>query len=59
MKWSGRKLLDVDFWSKSDPLLRFFRSIGNNPTSEKDMVRVHETEVIMDNLNPKWKPFSL
>jgi hypothetical protein len=56
MKWTGKKLLDVDFFSKSDPFLRFFRSRGE---AGSDWILVHETEVIMDNLNPVWKPFEL
>lgn len=56
MKWAGKKLLDVDILSKSDPFLRFFRSRGE---SGNDWIKFHETEVIMDNLNPLWKPFEL
>lgn len=56
MKWRGEKLMNVDGWfDKSDPFLRFFRI---NPV-DKSWLLAHETEVIMDNLNPKWQPMKI
>lgn len=55
MKWRGIKLMNTDGWfDKSDPLLKFFR-IREDGT----LVQVHETEVVMDNLNPIWKPMEI
>jgi len=54
-QWSGVKLMNTDGWfGKSDPLLRFFKK---KETGEN--LLVHQTEVIMDNLNPVWKPFKV
>lgn len=54
MQWAGLKLMNTDGWfGKSDPLLRIFKS------RENEWVKVHETEWIMDNLNPVWKPFEI
>lgn len=55
MKWIGIKLMNTDGWfDKSDPFLRFSRI-----REDKTLIQVHETEVIMDNLNPIWKPFEI
>ncbi|XP_061431977.1 copine-4-like [Lethenteron reissneri] len=48
------KLDDKDFFSKSDPFLEIFR-LNDDGTQQL----VHRTEVIMDNLNPVWKPFKV
>ena len=43
-----------DLFGKSDPYLEISRSTESN----KDVV-VHRTEVIMSNLNPRWKQFTI
>ncbi|EAR93346.1 copine protein (macronuclear) [Tetrahymena thermophila SB210] len=54
-QWRGVKLMNTDGWfDKSDPFLRFKRIREDNTE-----VLIHETEKIMDNLNPIWKPFEL
>ncbi|EGR30079.1 hypothetical protein IMG5_142720 [Ichthyophthirius multifiliis] len=55
MQWKGVKLKNVDgLFDKSDPFLRFKRV-----REDKMQFLSHETEVIMDNLNPIWKPFEI
>lgn len=55
MSWAGQQLLNTDGWfDKSDPFLRFSRA-----REDSTSVVVHETEVIMDNLNPVWKLFEI
>lgn len=47
--------MNTDGWfGKSDPLLKFLRE-----RDDGTYVQVHETEVIMNNLNPMWKPFEI
>jgi len=54
-QWSGVKLMNTDGWfDKSDPFLRFMKKRDNG-----DYLQVHESEIIMDNLNPIWKPFKI
>jgi len=54
-QWCGVKLMNTDGWlGKSDPFLRFFKKRAGG-----DVLQVHETEVIMDNLNPVWKHFQI
>lgn len=54
MQWAGVKLADVDgMFDKSDPFLRFQRKSGGGG----DLLITHQTEHIMDNLNPVWKGF--
>ncbi|EGR30297.1 hypothetical protein IMG5_135630 [Ichthyophthirius multifiliis] len=48
--WSGVKLINVDFWTLTDPFLRFY---SYNHKGEK--VLVFENEVIKNNLDPVWK----
>jgi hypothetical protein len=43
-----------DFLSKSDPYLEFARV-----QPDGSYLTVHRTEVVKNNLNPKWQPFSL
>jgi len=51
LKFSGRGLADLDFWTKSDPFLTLSR-----PNRRKDgLVQIRKTETIMNNLNPDWK----
>ncbi|KAI3858393.1 hypothetical protein MKW92_004676 [Papaver armeniacum] len=47
------KLENKGFMSKSDHFLRIFRSKEGVDTL------IHETEVVMDDLNPTWKPICL
>lgn len=55
MQWQGVKLKNVDGWfDKSDPFLRF-----NRVREDNTAVIVHETEAVMDNLNPCWKLFEI
>jgi len=44
-----------DFFGKSDP----FMVISKGSASTGQFVPVHQTEVVMSNLNPTWKPFTL
>jgi len=56
MQWAGVRLMNTDgLREKSDPSLRFFkkRAAGG------DWLQVHQTEVIMNELNPVWKPIEL
>lgn len=50
---SGEKLADLDYFDKSDPYYRIFKEELNNWTL------VHESKIIMDNLDPKWEPVSM
>ena len=53
-QWNAAKLMNTDGWfDKSDPLLRFFKQTGNQ------WLKVHETEYVMNNLNPIWKQFRI
>jgi len=55
MEWCGVKLMNTDGWfGKSDPFLRFLKLRDGG-----EYLKIHETEVVMDNLNPKWKPIKL
>ena len=58
MKWRARKLLNTDswfdFWDKSDPYLKFLKIRQDNT-----LVEAGRTEIIMDDLNPNWKPIDL
>jgi len=55
MQWAGVKLMNTDGWfDKSDPLLRFMKWRDGG-----EWLKVHETEVIMNNLNPIWKAFEI
>ena len=63
MQWKGIKLMNTDqsffalrWFDKSDPLLRFYKKIDDG-TSQGNWLKVHETEHIMDNLNPLWNSF--
>jgi hypothetical protein len=50
----GVKLDKKDFFGKSDPYLKLFRSIGESQWTE-----IHKTETVMKTLDPIWKPFEL
>ncbi len=50
MKFRATKLRNTDGWfDKSDPFLRIFKFREDNT-----QMKVYETEVIKDNLNPSW-----
>ena len=52
---SGIKLENKDGWfGKSDPFYNLSRSNRDGTFS-----KVWQSEVVMDNLNPKWKPASV
>ena len=46
---SGRKLKNLDTFSKSDPICRVYERRGNN------WVNIASTEMIKDNLNPDFE----
>ncbi len=58
MKWKGRKLMNTDswfdFWDKSDPYLKFLKVRSDN-----SLIEAARTEVIMDTLDPSWKPLEV
>eukprot|EP00091_Calanus_sinicus_P005181 TRINITY_DN15575_c0_g1_i1.p1 TRINITY_DN15575_c0_g1~~TRINITY_DN15575_c0_g1_i1.p1 ORF type:complete len:110 (+),score=20.61 TRINITY_DN15575_c0_g1_i1:166-495(+) len=51
LRFEGRKLEDLDFWTKSDPYLTLSRPAKNGSGA----VQVRRTETIWNNLNPSWK----
>jgi len=54
MTFNAINLDKKDFFGKSDPYLEISKSTECN-----QYVVIHRTEVIMNNLNPKWKQFTL
>lgn len=58
MKWKARKLMNTDswfdFWDKSDPYIKFLKVRTDN-----SFIEAGRTEVIMDNLNPSWRPIEV
>lgn len=58
MKWKARKLMNTDswfdFWDKSDPYLKFMKIRSDN-----SYIEAMRTEVVMDNLNPSWRPVDI
>ena len=48
---SGRNLLDMDFFSKSDPYVKVFFSRGPNQPE----ILIGRTETIDNNLNPNFQ----
>ncbi|KAJ7360434.1 hypothetical protein OS493_015535 [Desmophyllum pertusum] len=54
LQFRAEKLDKKDFLGKSDPYLELARS-----KEDGTFVVVHRTEVIQNNLNPKWKPFQI
>eukprot|EP00298_Acanthocystis_sp_HF-20_P012828 c20075_g1_i1.p1 GENE.c20075_g1_i1~~c20075_g1_i1.p1 ORF type:complete len:537 (+),score=189.63 c20075_g1_i1:42-1613(+) len=54
VQFAGEKLDSKDFFGKSDPFLKIFRS-RENGTWEA----VHSTEIIKSNLNPIWNKFRI
>eukprot|EP01156_Anaeramoeba_ignava_P021735 Anaeramoba_ignava/c19648_g1_i1.p1 GENE.c19648_g1_i1~~c19648_g1_i1.p1 ORF type:complete len:559 (+),score=173.45 c19648_g1_i1:100-1776(+) len=55
MRISGIKLDKKDLFGKSDPYLVFYRQ----QVDGNSWIKSHETEVIKNTLNPKWKTFSI
>ncbi|XP_062336266.1 copine-3 isoform X1 [Osmerus eperlanus] len=49
----ARKLDNKDFFGKSDPYLEFFKQ------TETGWQLAHRTEVVKNNLNPTWRPFTI
>ena len=43
-----------DFWDKSDPYLKFQKIRADN-----SFIEAGRSEVVMDNLNPQWKPVQI
>jgi len=50
----AQKLDKKDFFGKSDPYLEISRS-----TESGQYALIHRTEVVMNNLNPQWKQFTI
>ncbi|WAR12869.1 CPNE3-like protein, partial [Mya arenaria] len=50
--FTARKLENKDFLGKSDPYLEILKR-----TSDGGWQVVHRTEVVKNNLNPRWRPF--
>lgn len=51
LRLSGRKLADLDFWTKSDPFL----TLSRPNRAGTGMIQVRKTETVMNNLNPDWR----
>ncbi|KAM6927916.1 LOW QUALITY PROTEIN: copine-9-like [Xenentodon cancila] len=54
MQFCANKLDKKDFFGKSDPFLVFYRS-----NEDGTFTICHKTEVIKNNLNPVWLPFTI
>ncbi|XP_063330941.1 copine-9-like [Pelmatolapia mariae] len=54
MQFCANKLDKKDFFGKSDPFLVFYRS-----NEDGTFTICHKTEVIKNNLNPVWQPFTI
>ncbi|XP_052816123.1 copine-3-like isoform X2 [Mya arenaria] len=52
--FTARKLENKDFLGKSDPYLEILKR-----TSDGGWQVVHRTEVVKNNLNPRWRPFQV
>lgn len=50
---SGRKLKDLDFFSKSDPVCHFFQWNDRG----RQWVKFGQTEIVNNNLNPDFKTY--
>ncbi|XP_023235399.1 copine-3-like [Centruroides sculpturatus] len=54
LAFHAKKLDNKEFFSKSDPFLEFRKQ-----ESDGNWTVVHRTEVIKNNLNPIWRPFTI
>lgn len=54
LQFRAEKLDKKDFFGKSDPYLEFARA-----KEDGGFIVVHRTEVIQNNLNPRWKSFEI
>uniref|UniRef100_A0A674MVH3 Copine family member 9 n=1 Tax=Takifugu rubripes TaxID=31033 RepID=A0A674MVH3_TAKRU len=54
MQFCANKLDKKDFFGKSDPFLVFYRS-----NEDGTFTICHKTEMIKNNLNPIWQPFTI
>nr|XP_056719266.1 copine-6 [Euleptes europaea] len=52
LEFHGQELDDKDFFSKSDPFLEIYKVNSNNMEQ-----LVWKTEVVKNNLSPRWEPF--
>ncbi|XP_053120078.1 copine-6 isoform X2 [Hemicordylus capensis] len=52
LEFHGQELDDKDFFSKSDPFLEIYK-VNSNETEQL----VWRTEVVKNNLSPRWRPF--
>eukprot|EP01092_Planopodium_desertum_P000462 TRINITY_DN10691_c0_g1_i2.p1 TRINITY_DN10691_c0_g1~~TRINITY_DN10691_c0_g1_i2.p1 ORF type:complete len:297 (+),score=13.85 TRINITY_DN10691_c0_g1_i2:2-892(+) len=66
MHFRASKLDNKDFLGKSDPFLKFstsstgYSSTGHfSKSSDGGWVPVHKTEIVQNNLNPTWQPFTI
>ena len=50
--FAGKHLDKKDTFGKSDPYIKIYRG-----SKDGNWTKVHETEVIMNTLDPKWKPW--
>lgn len=55
LRFSCQKLKNLDFLSKSDPVVQVFQQKHNPTTSTKSFEFVGQTEIIKDNLSPEFK----
>lgn len=58
LQFRAQNLDKKDLLGKSDPFIRIFRK-EEGVLDSHAWTKVHETEVIMNNLNPLWKPFTI
>ncbi|KAM5295625.1 copine-7 isoform 2-T2 [Glossophaga mutica] len=54
LAFRAQKLDDKDVFSKSDPFLELYRV-----NEDQSRQLVHRTEVVKDDLSPKWEPFKV
>ncbi|XP_005103025.1 copine-3 [Aplysia californica] len=54
MRFRAKKLDNKDFMGKSDPFLEV-----SVPQADGNWQVIHRTEVVKDNLNPEWRPFTV
>lgn len=59
IKTRGAHIANVEWFGKSDPFLRFYKSRRNSQGVLIDFLLVHETEYHSNNLNPSFKEFEI